>query len=611
MSFYRLLIYSLMFSTAHIVAETLSLGNVAADMTSATIQVTLDKNEAILQDSISFSTDDPNIRIESWHSSAIPQSPFDKISNASRNVYTGTFTINIALSAAQNAPHNSPTLFMHYAATHHKLPQERTFILPTGTLKNTNSSTNESSAIPTHTTSSGNRRHYKDGMPVDNNVLSLFEQAYAYLHHVVTMVKNWVSQFKDSLSSTFSSSSSHAFQIMIAFLLGILMSLTPCIYPMIPITIGLLGASASNSWVRNFLLASLYTVGMGLTFALLGLVTVFFGTQCGALMCNSWFIVLIIAFLAYCGGSMLGLYEFHTPAFLQPSNLQNTGGSLSSTFLFGMLSGTFASPCMSPGLALILSAAATIGNYVLAFLLLFSFGIGASMPLLIIGTFSGALHFLPRAGLWMNDIKKAFGFLLIMMCFYYAQTLITVHIAWAGAAIFACICGTLYATRIRYVKTFVGATFITLVSSSLLCIGLFSGYSAFMAWHASTLVHKDGSVQWLSDYQEARKKAQAEHKLVLADFTASWCSMCGLLDKEILQHPDVAPIFDAVVTVKIDGSSSKNIQYRELLTQFKLHGIPQLLLIDPTSENVIQSWSSELLGQPASLFRDQLLSRVQ
>ena len=599
------LCYWLMFAPC-VLAEKISLGTIAPDLHSADILVELDKNEGIVQESVTFATSDPALKIESWHTSATPESQFDKISNASRHVYTGPLTFNIAFQKTTTAPQDV-TLFMHYAGTHHQFPQERKFTL-TGTAASSETSqagTSHHAAPPTA------RRHHKDGMPAANNAPSIVEQLYEYVHYVTAKAKIFLVSFKDSLSRTFSASSSRPFQIFIAFLLGVLMSLTPCIYPMIPITIGLLGASSSNSWMRNFLLASCYTVGMGATFALLGLVTVFFGAQCGALLCNPWFTATIVAFLAYCGGSMLGLYEFYTPRILQPSANHEKGSNFGSAFLFGMISGTFASPCMSPGLALILSAAATLGNHLLAFLLLFAFGIGASMPLLIIGTFSGALNFLPRAGMWMNDIKKAFGVLLIMMSFYYAQALISVVIAWSGAAIFALICGMLYTTRIRSVKTFVGASFITLVSTILIGIGLFSAYSGFMAWQAIRSAPQHDTAHWATNYAQAKAQALAEHKFVLADFTASWCPMCVLLDKQILQHPDVAPIFDAIVAVKVDGSSNQNAEYNELTRKFKIIGIPQLFLIDPASEEVIQVWSSELLGKPAAEFRDALLAKVQ
>jgi thiol:disulfide interchange protein DsbD len=592
-------------------AENITLSEVSNDLTSASLNVILDTNEAIIQDSVIFSTNNPMVTVQSWKSSVAPHMKFDQLANMPRQVYTGTMTFYIVLQSTENTP-NGLILFMHYLTTHHQSPQERQFVLTpaisTRSVEEPFQATAKNSATQAAPAA---HRYRKDGMPTDNHVPSLLEQGYESLHTLVTMMKTYFTKFTKGLSELFTASSSLPLQILIAFLLGMLMSLTPCIYPMIPITVGLLGASSSNSWTRNFLLAMCYTLGMATTFALLGLITVLFGAQCGKLLCNPWFIVLLISFLAYCGGSMLGLYEFYTPRFLQPSVQHKQGGRLVSAFFFGIISGTFASPCMSPGLALILSAAATLGNNVLGFMLLFAFGIGVSMPLLIIGTFSGALNVLPRAGMWMNDVKKAFGFLLIMMCFYYAQSLIPVFMAWLGAALFAIICGTLYATNIRYTKSLVGALVVIIISTTLVTTGFFAAYRGLIVWHVAKLAPKENYVIWNKNYDIARAQAQAEHKFILADFTATWCPMCVLLDKQILQHPDTAIIFDKIIPVKIDGSSNRDVQFNELTKRFNILGIPQLLLIDPMSEAVIHIWGSELLGSPAAQFRDEFLAKIQ
>ena len=118
----------------------------------------------------------------------------------------------------------------------------------------------------------------------------------------------------------------------------------------------------------------------------------------------------------------------YIPRWLQPSATSVKGGTLLSAYLFGALSGTVASPCLSPGLVLILNYVTNISghhiaHYIESFGLLFLFGVGSSLPLLIIGTFSGSLHVLPKAGAWMNEVKKLVGIMLFAMAFYHLSHL--------------------------------------------------------------------------------------------------------------------------------------------------------------------------------------------
>ena len=122
------------------------------------------------------------------------------------------------------------------------------------------------------------------------------------------------------------------------------MSLTPCIYPMIPITVGILQAQGSKSFGSNLLLASAYTLGIATTFAALGVTAAYTGAMFGAsIMSNPFFILMIVAVLTYLGFSMLGFYDMYTPKFMRNAGA-GKGGSLTSAFLFGAASGTVASP---------------------------------------------------------------------------------------------------------------------------------------------------------------------------------------------------------------------------------------------------------------------------
>jgi len=218
-----------------------------------------------------------------------------------------------------------------------------------------------------------------------------------------------------------------ALVLLIAFLIGILASFTPCIYPMIPITIGILQSQASKSIGRNFLLSTSYVFGMATVYAVLGYLAATTNFILGQLMVNPIFIGFLVLLFLYLAFSMFGFYEIYMPRFLQKESNMKVKGSFLYSFLFGAASGSVASPCLTPALAILLSYVAQRGNPIIGFVTLFCFALGMGVLLILVGTFSNTLTNLPRAGMWMNEIKKLFGFLLLGVCIHFLQPFISTN----------------------------------------------------------------------------------------------------------------------------------------------------------------------------------------
>lgn len=212
--------------------------------------------------------------------------------------------------------------------------------------------------------------------------------------------------------------------ILLAFVAGVLVSFTPCVYPMIPITVGVLQGVGSTSLMRGFLSAISYVLGLSVVYSLLGYFSATVGIVFGQWLANPWFSGFTIVALLYVVGSMFGFYELKLPRFFQKHHEVNPQGSYLKTFLFGMVSGTFASPCLTPTLAVLLTFVAHLRNPFLGFLLLFSFSMGMGMILVIIGMFSQSLSFFPRAGQWMDGIKFFMGFVLLAVVVSFAAPLV-------------------------------------------------------------------------------------------------------------------------------------------------------------------------------------------
>ncbi|MBD3231757.1 hypothetical protein GF322_03785 [Candidatus Dependentiae bacterium] len=209
--------------------------------------------------------------------------------------------------------------------------------------------------------------------------------------------------------------------LLVSFGTGLLASLTPCIYPMVPIILGVLQTQQYKSFIKNFLLSCSYVLGMSLVYATLGYIAAKSAILFGQWLNNLWIILIVILFLLYLAFSMFGFYEIKIPKiFIKRLDLK-VGGSIFYSFIFGMISGTVVSPCLTPALVFVLGLVTKTANPILGFLSLWFFALGMGVLLILIGTFSTVINFLPRAGFWMIEIKKIFGFIMLAMCIYFLQ----------------------------------------------------------------------------------------------------------------------------------------------------------------------------------------------
>ncbi len=202
---------------------------------------------------------------------------------------------------------------------------------------------------------------------------------------------------------------------------GVLTSLTPCIYPMIPITIGVIGGSAAADRTRRrtVLLTLTYAAGLALLYALLGLLAGLTGSLFGTISANPWARFATANLLLLFGLAMLDVFPLAAPARLVAWAGRLGGGSFPAVFLLGATSGLVAAPCGAPAFAAVLTWVAGQGSPALGFVYLFVFSLGMTALLIVAGIFSGSLARLPRAGRWTLWVKRIAGVVLIGMAEYY------------------------------------------------------------------------------------------------------------------------------------------------------------------------------------------------
>lgn len=208
-----------------------------------------------------------------------------------------------------------------------------------------------------------------------------------------------------------------------AFLGGIGISLTPCVYPLIPITIGYIAVSAAGSRLKGFLLSLVYVTGVAVTYSILGLLASLTGTIFGRISSSPITFSLVGVIIILFGLSMWDLFIIPLPKFIKLPALKKQ--NYFSTFLLGLSSGLIASPCLTPVLGSILAYLTIKKNLLYGITLLFCFAYGMGFLLIIFGTFSALLVNLPKSGKWMLYIKKIFSFILIAVGIYFIYSGLT------------------------------------------------------------------------------------------------------------------------------------------------------------------------------------------
>lgn len=359
---------------------------------------------------------------------------------------------------------------------------------------------------------------------------------------------------------------------VLIFLGGLALNLTPCVYPMIPLTVSYFGNQKAEKAGVILGRAVAYVVGISITYSSLGVTAAMTGKILGSTLQSPWVLVGISVVLVILSFSMFGLYEIQAPAWLlnkiASTNTQGWLGALGMGLVFGIV----AAPCVDPFSIGLLTFVASKANPFLGFIMFFTLSLGLGFPYVWLGFFSTELQRLPKSGMWMVWVKKIFGLILFGMPLYFLNPLLPKDFNHAAVPAYLLVCGIL----LGWFFSGKGVTPAFKLFQHVFGVGLVVlGLLVYRAWPQPIELP-------FQNYDPALlQEAQKEGKPVFVDFSASWCLPCKELELKTFSDPKVHEALKNWVLLKADLTQYSSAPVEELKKTYGIMGVPTLVFVGP------------------------------
>jgi thiol:disulfide interchange protein DsbD len=368
------------------------------------------------------------------------------------------------------------------------------------------------------------------------------------------------------------------------FLAGLLLSLTPCIFPMIPILSSIIVQHSNSndgkiSALEGFKLSLVYVLAMSVAYTVAGILAGVFGANIQAMLQNPYVLVgfaLIFVALAF---SLFGYYSLELPQSFQNKINNITGNSkkgMTSVAIMGFLSALIVGPCVAPPLAGALVYIGQTGDAVLGGLALFVMSLGLGMPLLIIGI--GAGKYMPKPGGWMNTVSKIFGVVMLGLAIYMLDRLLEQYIIYI---LFAVLFGgsALYVLKSKGILAKISAVVLL-------------GIASYFGYLSTNIKDNHLKFQYVKTTQELDNILANTTQPIMLDYWASWCVSCKELENITYADPKVREFLKGYLLLKVDVTKN-NKDDQALMKRFNIYGPPALIFFD---KNGIEIKSKKIIG---------------
>ena len=382
----------------------------------------------------------------------------------------------------------------------------------------------------------------------------------------------------------------------VALVFGLLTCVTPCVFPMITITVSIFGAREASSRRQAMLLSTCFVLGIVALFTPMFVGAALSGKLFGAMLANKWVVLFLATVFIALALAMFGAFEMALPESLQ-QRLSTVGGmGYGGAFLLGLVSSLIAAPCVGPVASSILLFIAKTRNVPLGAVFGAAYAIGLGLPFWLVGTFAVSL---PKGGKWMLWVKSFFGIVMIVMALYFlkapfpalaalARPSTVFYLAMVGIAAMGLAVGAVHldwhdaGAGVKVRKLFGIAT--TVVGAFLFLAALEKPAVSDGTAHAATTntasAGADKVLTWEHSEAVAVERARAERRPMIVDFTAEWCGACKKLSKETLADPRVMQKASNFVAVKIDATNDEDPQVESVKGKYQVMALPTLVIYD-------------------------------
>jgi thioredoxin:protein disulfide reductase len=367
--------------------------------------------------------------------------------------------------------------------------------------------------------------------------------------------------------------------LLIIFVIGLGLNLTPCVYPLIPITISYFGAQVSGNKGKKVLMAFVYILGMSVTYSVLGLVAALTGGVFGSLLQSPIVVAVLVLIFIALALSMFGVYEIRIPQSLANVSGKNRQGYF-GTAIMGLTVGFIAAPCIGPLVLSLLVYVGQMGSPFLGFIMFFILSLGLGFPYIFLALFSSSITKLPRSGEWMEGVKIIFGLMMLGLALYTAQPLMSPKVYDIVFPLFLVLSGVYL---ILVDRKAVAAPTYTRIKYTIAIAGIIWG--AMNLHFGAEQQVSTGKLEWqMLQTQKLIDESVSKTggKPTMIDFYADWCAQCKELDKYTYIDPSIVELSKKFNNIKVDLTKGD----KEIEGRYKILGLPVVAFIDKSGKEI-------------------------
>ena len=369
------------------------------------------------------------------------------------------------------------------------------------------------------------------------------------------------------------------YAVIAFFLFGLALNLTPCVYPVIPITVSFFGAQSERKKMRTFVLALYYVAGIAIVFSILGLISALAGRQWGFLFQSPWFVIFVTIIILSMAASMFGAFEITVPSSLMTYAGKSRQGAVGS-FVMGLTVGVIIAPCAAGIIIGLVGIVAKLGMVAKGTLLFFVMGLGLGVPYIFLAVSSGLLSRLPKSGVWMVWIRKLFGVLLIGVALYFLVP--QAKQASDQQGFYLGVLGIFGGLLLGFLEHGEGySRAFKIVRAIFGCLLILAG--VFLVDRA--LHRESGAINWINYDNQSIEQLRSENKPVLIDFYADWCAACKELDHKTFSDKRIVEKSKGFTMVRVDATSPDSNR-THLIRKFKISGLPAVVFMSAKGEEL-------------------------